>query len=602
MSLFAGMAAGFGQGQGAYNQKMMDFMNQKSQTMASMYAHLADQAQDQDVAAEFTRRAMGWGSANPLMDPKGYKELVKNEKLGLHDIVDQAHQQKVGEYHQGEFGAPTSTGVKSNNNPESGFIPGSISGNQNVTNPSQPATPPVEPQAVPVGQTQSAPPPANLMGQLEHVPSDFGAQQPTQAAPTQMAPPPQQPQPQPGMGAPPSAAPAPDMDQFIRHGMPPEPPMYGAMGRLNPAWQQWHDIYTKKMEGTVATPAAMQGYVGAPFMPAGFASPYASMMGREVQAGARGLNQGFKLVNGQFVRMNDDEYSLSQQLKMSKDQAQTEMLKAAVPLRQMMTQYYSGKTQLLPMEFKVRMAQLGLQQKRTELMELGTNARIFGTDASGRPIPGALALDDGTGNMMPVGSMWGKNVLPTTATQGKAEMAIPVMEQTNKLTAFASDPNNAELFGKVQGNLENFIAGKFGTGDPREGALRADLISLASLMVPLHGFRSQKAAEEFMGRLSQGMSPEAFTSALTAFNGVGMQLYQNGMPSLVNAPKGSTTRRMPLPPGQHTTTLTGNNAGPSQKDYIDAAMASGWDGRSRPVPAEIKKKAEDLLRKQGKLK
>jgi hypothetical protein len=581
MSLFAGMAAGFGQGQGAYNQKMMDFMNQKSQTMATMYAHLADQAQDPEVASEFTRRAMGWGSANPLMDPKGYKELVRGEKVGLHDIVDQAHQKNVSDYHQSEFGGPTASGAKSNNNPESGFIPGSISGNQNVTNTSQPATTPAPP---PTGQGQSAPPPANLMRQMDPMPSNLGGsvalQGQAQAAqpqatpqPIQMAPPPQQAQPQP----------APDMDAYVRHGLPPEPPMYGAMGRLNPAWQQWHEIYAKKMEGTVSTPAAMQGYVGAPFMPAGFASPYASMMGREVSAGAKGLSQGFKLVNGQFVPLQPEEYSLAQQLKMGKDAAQTEMFKSIPAFRQAMSQYFMAKTQVIPMEMKVRLAQLGIQQKHLELAELGTNARIFGTDGSGKPIPGALALDDGTGNMMPVGSMWGKNVLPTTATQGKAEMAVPVMTQTNKIAAFASDPNNADLFGKVQGNLENFIAGKFGTGDPREAGLRADLISLASLMVPLHGFRSQKAAEEFMGRLSQGMSPEAFTSALTAFNGVGMQLYQNGMPSLVNASTGSTTRRMPLPPGQ--------------KALDNKSTGSNVD--KRPAPVTVNQREWDALIAKG---
>lgn len=526
MSLFAGLAAGFGQGQGQYNQKMLDFMNQKNQTMASMYAHLADQAQDQDVAAEFTKRAMGWGSANPLMDPKGYKELVKGEKMGLHDVVDQAHQKKVSDYHSTNFGIQTPTAPS-----------GRADGQQ---------MPPAQPQTPATGQT----PPASMLGQLDVMPSNLGPSTAPQgqpsAPPAAMSAPPVQAQPQQQAMTPP---PTTDMDQFVRHGMPQEPPMYGAMGRLNPEWQNWKDIYTKKMEGTVPTPAAMQSYVGSPFMPAGFASPYATMARGEMQAGAKGLSQGFKLVNGQFVKMEPEEYSLAQQLKMSKDAAQTEMYKTLGPLRRAMSSYYSSKTQLLPMELKVRLAQLGLQQRRVELAELGTNARIFGVDAQGKPIPGALALDDGTGNVTPVGSMWGKNVLPTTATQGKAEMAVPVMEQTNKLAKFANDPNNADLFGKVQGNLEQFIAGKWGTGDPREGALRADMISLASLMVPLHGFRSQKAAEEFMGRLSQGMSPEAFVSALTAFNGVGMQLYQNGMPTLINS-KGGLSPRTPLPPGQ----------------------------------------------------
>ena len=600
MSLIAGMTAGFGQGQGEYNKRMLDFINQKNQTMANMYSHLADNAQDQDVASEFTKRAMGWASANPMMDPKGYQQLIKGEKVGLHDLVDQAHQNKVANYHQATFGVPASGMAGSNNNSNNGFIPGSISGQHAVP---APQMLPTQPQSASVGQVPAIPPlpPSidfNASGQPPALHADGspvttaqanGQPQdipPIQSPTPQMTPPPsmdQQAQPQStaqlsqvGQGGPPSTI---DMDTFIRHGMPPEPPMYGALGRLNPEWQQWHEIYNKKMEGTVATPAAMQGFMGSPYMPAGFASPYASMMGRELQAGARAVSQGYKIVNGQFVPMNPEEYSLSQNLKMMKDKAQAELEQASIPLKKMMTQYYSGKTQMIPMEMKVRLAQLGLEQQRVQLYQANTNARIFGTDPQGRPIPGALAMDDGSGNITPIGSMWSHNVLPTNATQLKSETAIPVMQQTTKLAAFASDPNNADLFGKVQGNLENFIAGKFGTGDPREAGLRADLISLASLMVPLHGFRSQKAAEEFMGRLGQGMSPTAFGAALTAFNNVGQNLYQNGMPSLINS-TGGASPRMALPPGQTPSTKPNITKAPPQVQVVnqkewDALIAKG---------------------------
>jgi hypothetical protein len=106
------------------------------------------------------------------------------------------------------------------------------------------------------------------------------------------------------------------------------------------------------------------------------------------------------------------------------------------------------------------------------------------------------------------------------------------MEQISSLDKFVKA--NPDLFGIVQGNFENWLAsGKNMTSDPREGELRASIISLASLMVPLHGFRSQKAAEEFMGRLSQGMTPEGFISALQGFNAVGSNVYDNGMPSII---------------------------------------------------------------------
>lgn len=523
MSLFAGIGAGWGKGQGEYNSRMLDFINQKNQNLATMYGHLADNAQDQDMASEFMNRAQGWASANPLLDPKGYKELIKREKVGLHDIVDQAHQKKVDQFHQETFNL-------------------------------QPQKQQQQPQ-----QAKPSAPDAFDM-----------AAPPTQAEQASQAPPPVQGQ-QPGQV--PAAPQQSDMDQFIRHTLPPEPPMYGSLGRLNPEWQHWHEIYTKKMEGTVPTPQAWQGFVGAPFMSAGFASPYASVMRTEAMAGARAIGQGYKLVNGQFIPLQPDEYSLAQQLKMGKDQAQTESLKASVPLRQMMTEYYGTKTKILPMELKARLMQLDVLMQRAKTYELNVNAHLFGRDLQGNPIPGALALDDGTGNVIPIGSVWSSNVKPTVATQGKAEMAIPVMEQTNKLYDFASNPANADLFGKVQGNMEAFIAGRWGTGDPREGALRADLISLASLMVPLHGFRSQKAAEEFLARLGQGMSPDAFMASVRAFNGVGMQLYSNGMPSLINS-QGGSTRRMPLPPGQSGASPAVNPP-PTSKFSVGQVFAKG---------------------------
>jgi hypothetical protein len=189
MNFFAGMSAGFGKGQGEYNAKMLDLINEKNRNLATMYGHLADQSQDQDIASELVDRAQRWASANPLLDPKGYKELVKADKGGLHEIVDRAHQKKISDYHQSSFGAT--------------------------------------PQSQP--QTQPDPMPG-LPGQ----------------PPTQMTQPP-------------------TMDQFVRGTLSQEPPMYGSIGRYNPEWQQWHEIYTKKMEGTVPTPQGMQGLNWCPF-------------------------------------------------------------------------------------------------------------------------------------------------------------------------------------------------------------------------------------------------------------------------------------------------------------------------------------------------
>lgn len=99
MSFFAGLSAGIGEAQGQYNQKMMDFMTEKSKTMANLYGHLADTVmQNGDpygIGPDLLDRSMKWSQAHPLFNPKEYKDLVKTEKGGIHGIIDQAHQRKV---------------------------------------------------------------------------------------------------------------------------------------------------------------------------------------------------------------------------------------------------------------------------------------------------------------------------------------------------------------------------------------------------------------------------------------------------------------------------------------------------------------------------
>lgn len=99
MSFYAGLTAGWGQGVGERNKQMMDYFTQKSQTMSRLYEGLANSliqsGGDQDIAMEFLNRAKGWGTANPLFDTKGYQQLLKGEKTGIHDIIESTTKRKL---------------------------------------------------------------------------------------------------------------------------------------------------------------------------------------------------------------------------------------------------------------------------------------------------------------------------------------------------------------------------------------------------------------------------------------------------------------------------------------------------------------------------
>lgn len=525
MSLFAGIAAGWGEAQGQHNQKLLDFMNQKSQTMAQLYGHLAENATDQDVAAEFMNRAKGWASANPILDPKGYQQLIKGEKTNLHDIVDRSNQAKIVDYHQKQFGVAPTQPVQPGQNTQTSQTQQGQSGSSNTSAPIQAPTiapftgkefaPGMEPVSA---SSTVAPTSASSMPPVDASMAPQGAQS---NIPIGGGPPTSQNAPSP------TTAPPMTIQDYVKSVVGPEPPVYGAMGKETLEHQMWREAYQKRLEGTIPTPTAMQPAMGSPFMPSGFASPYLSFMGREAQANSRLASSGYKMVNGQVIPLNPDEYSMAAQLKMQKDQMSSQLMAASVPLRKALTDYYGTKTQVIPMELKLKLQQLGVAMAHLKLSEEMTNARLFSVGPDGSPLPGSLVIDG-----VPVSPMLSKNVMPTNATQNRAETAIPAMEQIDSLSRFVKE--NPDLFGIVQGNFMNWLAsGKNMTNDPREGELRASIISLASLMVPLHGFRSQRAAEEFMGRLSQGMSPEGFASALQGFKAVTENIYQNGMPSIV---------------------------------------------------------------------
>lgn len=667
MSFFGGMAAGYGAAQGDYNTKMLDFENKKSQDMATMYGHLADNADDQDVAAEFANRAAGWASADPRRDPKGYKALMKNEKGGIHAIVDQAHQNKINDYHQTTFGAPASPqalnpdGGGGGGKPQAPATPGQTQpAPQNTsqdqgppqvqpmgggTNPpamgslgggSAPTAPPPSVAANPATQaTQGAPAmpaaPTQATPQTPQVPGIMPQAPPTQAPPVAAPPEAQGPQGMPTANIPlptpttPSGVPGASgtstsagttpsgMDQYVRSMLPPEPAQYGAMGRHTGEWKTWHDAYQKRLEATVPTPPFMQQAMG-PYMSSGFASPYIGLMRGEMMAGARAIGSGFKMdsTTHQWVPLKPEEQSLLQQARVAKDSVQSLLAESTIPLRQAMTSLATGKTKLLPVEMAVRLRQIGIAQQNADNVSIRTNAAVFGRDArTGKPLPGALAIDDGTGNMTPVGTMFDRSVLPTSATQRAGEAAVGVVSKGNELIQMATDPSNADLFGKASGNIAQWVALHPGTSDTREGRLSMDLISLASLMVPLHGFRSQRAQLEFLQRMSQGNSPQAFAAAVRGALVVADNMHTVGVPNVFDA-SGGTHSRTPIKPiigggGDYThpngdpnaVKNTGKFTPASTAQKRQALMDAGWDGKPGSMTPGLRDKATKSLQAKG---
>lgn len=126
----------------------------------------------------------------------------------------------------------------------------------------------------------------------------------------------------------------------------------------------------------------------------------------------------------------------------------------------------------------------------------------------------------------------------TAATRTKAETAGPVISQADDLVAFAKDPKNADLFGKIGGRWTELMSGKIGTGDKRMAVLAPKIRSLASLLAPLHGFRSANAAEEFTKTMPLMDSPDAFAAAVNEYKAVAQRVKESGEPSKKADPLG----------------------------------------------------------------
>jgi len=244
MNFFAGLSAGFGEAQGQKNAKMMDFLNEKSRNMAQLYGHLADQiiqsGGDQDIASEFVNRAKNWASANPLFDPKGYRELIKGEKGGFHSIIDSHTQRKIAEYNNQQSGGRIAAPKPSEPGSPEASVDSLVSG--------------INPIAPGYGAGQGAGPVSQPLAQQEADATNQALNAPSPSQPTagQPAPPPTMQGPSFGGGTSTNSQfPIPDMNDLLSQ-LTGGQPMTGSLGVPTPmgrmAMSIAPDLIKKRME------------------------------------------------------------------------------------------------------------------------------------------------------------------------------------------------------------------------------------------------------------------------------------------------------------------------------------------------------------------
>jgi hypothetical protein len=261
-----------------------------------------------------------------------------------------------------------------------------------------------------------------------------------------------------------------------------------------------------------------------------------------------GFKAGFDPASGTMTAtpMTRDELPIPVQTTVAKNEAGTKRIlgqadldKYKQQLVQAQTAFQNFKSNPASPMYQKTLTDIWATKQRIALAEQGMGlrhadhlARYFGVDENGKPIPGA-AIDPDTG--LPVGTAFQRSFLPTAATMTKAQTADPVMSQAKDLIDFARDPANEDLFGKIGGRWTDVMAGKIGTDDARMAVLQPKIRSLASLLAPLHGFRSTHAAQDFVQTMLTQDSPEAFASAVREYSEVARRIRDAAKPNTAKA-------------------------------------------------------------------
>jgi hypothetical protein len=184
----------------------------------------------------------------------------------------------------------------------------------------------------------------------------------------------------------------------------------------------------------------------------------------------------------------------------------------------------------------IRMAEetLRLRLRNADMRQQSLNMRardqaVMNGDIDPEHAPaGMLMMRGEDGLLHAVGTRFASNVRMPAAIRTKAAAAENSIVHGQGMVDFAMNPENADLFGKLQGRWDKFLAGKLGADDPRSAKLLSDTSSMAALLPAIHGFRSMSAAEEFLKTLNRADSPEAFAAAVQSYMDMARIVHDRG--------------------------------------------------------------------------
>jgi len=238
--------------------------------------------------------------------------------------------------------------------------------------------------------------------------------------------------------------------------------------------------------------------------------------------------------NPHAVKMDPSEFSQVTESVIEKNQAANRLAKARETAANADAEYKKGlldPTSPMNMEKLFRMdmtrQRVSMQRERLGMQELGVHARYYGTDLDGKPLPGAI-YDPDLGTY--VGTAFQSYYAPTAQTRTRGQAADPVVSMGNALISFANNPENEDLFGKVNGRWSDWEQA-VGTNDPRKPELKAMIESFAALIAVNHGWRSSEAPQKFVELMNNKASSKAFGGGVYALIDAAQKIKQTAKPT-----------------------------------------------------------------------
>jgi hypothetical protein len=379
------------------------------------------------------------------------------------------------------------------------------------------------------------------------------------------------PPPQGVSGPPPTSLGPQNIQDYVLSQIGPEPPPY-VNGYKNPA----HDVWATEMQSRIKTTqhldpelAKQFGFDEERFIDSSLLNPYAGLIKNQNNNETRRQVESAKLEAAKH-----------------KAEAQEELAKARTEFFKAQTIYTKTKNDFTGKNFGLALQKFALAKRNADRADKAFEFGTFGT-VGGDIVPGSLMIP---GTNIPVGPRNAPNVRPTAATQAKGDAANNMVALGDNVVEFIKDPANAGLFGKIQGHIQPFMAGKIGTDVPGAAHIRADLQSIASLLAPVHGFRAKSAADEFLQTMNQADSPEALEEAINTYSAMAQIVAEGGLPVFAGA-NGEPTQRLTKPavsaPGTHAVPpkLAGSSATPAPSQYTVGQVVTLKGGKKIKIKA-----------------